>query len=354
MKKRLLAAVMAVMCALGGTGCSNEDKPVDSTGETDVTEAGALEAAVSNTEIGKGEVAASQGKQLVIGFSQPHSTSAWRVIQTESVMGALEGAGYQVIYTDAQNNTQKQVADVEDILAQKPDYLLLAPREEDGLVPALEAAKKAGVPVILLDRKVKGEAGVDYVTFIGSDYVEAGKTVGEWILKETGGTCNIAEIAGTPGATSTIERADGFRAALQGFPEAVILGSQVGDNKRVEAQKVMENFIQAFGSEMDVVFAQSDEMAFGAIQAMKANGVKPTEDIKICSVDGTQGALEAIISGELTMSLYNDPNFGSYALDTITKLQNGEEVDTWIKVENRIFDKSNAQASLEELYPEKK
>ncbi len=335
--KKALALLLVCFLMLSLVACGSEaSKPVTS-GEPTPT---------SSEPVGS-------DKKPVIGFSQPHNTSAWRVIQTESVMTALEDAGYKVIYTDAQNNTQKQVSDVEDILAQNPDYLLLAPREEDGLVPALEAAKMAGVPVILLDRKVKGEAGVDYLTFVGSDYVQAGKTVAEWIVEETGGKCNIVEIAGTPGATSTVERADGFRQGLKDHPEAVILASQVGDNKRVEAQKVMENMLQAYGDKIDVVFAQSDEMAFGAIQAMKTQGYKPGEDIKITTVDGTQQALESIISGELTMSLYNNPDFGSYVIDVINRLEKSETVDTWVKVENRIFEKSNAQESLDTIYLKK-
>ena len=336
--KRLLALLLAtILCVLTLAGCSGS---------------GTTSPQPSNqgTAGSPAPSSAPEMKQLVIGFSQPHTTSAWRVIQTESVMSALEGAGYKVIYTDGQNNTQKQVADVEDILAQKPDYLLLAPREEDGLAPALEAAKKAGVPVILLDRKVKGVPGEDYLTFIGSDYVEAGRTIAKWLVEQTNGKVNIVEVAGTPGATSTVERADGFRKGLEGHPEAVILASQVGDNKRVEAQKAMENMLQAYGDQIEAVFAQSDEMAFGVIQALKTQGYKPNEDIMICTVDGTQQALEAIIAGELTMSLYNNPDFGPYVLEVIEKLEKGEEIDTWIKVENRIFTKDNAQEALETIY----
>ncbi|WRS27865.1 ABC transporter substrate-binding protein [Oscillospiraceae bacterium MB08-C2-2] len=340
--KKFFSVSMAIcILLLAVTGCSGV--------ESAPSEAPASAAAANSSEAAPAETPASDD-QIVVGFSQPHSTSAWRVIQTESITNALKEAGYKVIYTDAQNNTQKQVSDVEDILAQKPDYLLLAPREEDGLVPALEAAQKAGVPVILLDRKVKGEAGKDYVTFIGSDYFEAGKAVAQWIVNETDGKCNIVEIAGTPGATSTTERAEGFRKGLEGSPEAVILASQVGDNKRVEAQKAMENMLQAYSGQIDVVFAQSDEMAFGVIQAMKTQGVKPNEDIMICTVDGIQQALESIIAGELTMSLYNNPAFGPYAIDVIQKLEKGEAVDQWIKVDNRIFDKNNAQESLNSIY----
>ena len=288
-------------------------------------------------------------KQLVIGVSQPHSTSAWRVIQTESVNNALEAAGYKVIYTDAQNSTQKQVADVEDILAQNPDILVLSPREEDGLVPAIEAAKAAGVPVILLDRKVKGEVGEDYVTFIGSDYESAGKAVAEWLIEEFDGTCNIIEISGTAGATATIERSNGFRKGLEGQDGMVILASQTGDMKRVEAQKAMENMLQAHGDSIDAVFCQSDEMAYGVVQALNINGIAPGT-IKICTMDGLKDTLDAIVAGDITMSMYNNPDFGKVTVETIEKLVSGETVDPWVKVENVVFDITNAEASLAEIY----
>lgn len=295
---------------------------------------------------------ADQGdKQIVIGVSQPHSTSAWRILQTESMTNALEGAGYKVIYTDAQNNTQKQVADIEDILAQNPDYLVLSPREEDGLVPAIEAAKAAGVPVILLDRKVKGEEGVDYASYIGSDYVSAGRAVAEWLDKEFDGKCNIVEIAGTAGATATIERSQGFRDGLEGKEGMVLLASQVGDMKRVEAQKAMENMLQAYGDSIDAVFCQSDEMAYGAVQALSIQGVEPGS-IKICTMDGLQETLDGIINGEIAMSMYNNPDFGPYVLDAIERLEAGETLETWIKVENKVFDSSNAEQALKEIYGE--
>ena len=306
--------------------------------------------AATPTPAGENPAPASEApRQLVIGMSQPHSTSAWRVIQTETVSRALEEAGYKVIYTDAQNSTQKQVADVEDILAQNPDYLVLSPREEDGLVPAIEAAKAAGVPVILLDRKVKGEVGEDYVTFIGSDYVSAGQAVAEWLVAEFDGTCNIVEISGTAGATATIERSSGFRDGLEGHDGMVIIASQTGDAKRVEAQKAMENIIQTHGANIDAVYVQADEMAYGVVQALNINGIDPST-IKICTMDGLKDTLDAIVAGDIAMSMYNNPDFGKATVEVIRQLEAGETVDHWVKVENIIFDADNAEQYLADIY----
>jgi len=341
MKKGLAIIIAAILTLSLLAACgtpSSSTAPADSTAESTTNDA------ATSTES-----TADSGRQLVIGVSQPHSTSAWRILQTDSVNFALEAAGYKVIYTDAQNNTQKQVADVEDILAQNPDYLVISPREEDGLVPAIEAAKAAGVPVILLDRKVKGEAGVDYVTYVGSDYVAAGEAVANWLNEEFDGVCNIVEIAGTAGSTAAIERSQGFRQGIEGKDGLVLLASQVGDMKRVEAQKAMENMIQAHGESIDAVFCQSDEMAYGAVQALNIHGIDPGS-IKICTMDGLQETLETIVAGDIAMSMYNNPDFGPYVVDIIQRLEAGETLDTWIKVENMVFDSANAQQYLEEIY----
>nr|WP_162990649.1 ABC transporter substrate-binding protein [Maliibacterium massiliense] len=338
MKKRrkTLYLVVAVLMLLVLAACSVEtEAPVASGG--------------ASTSASASQSTSGGGKKPVVGFAQMSYTSAWRIAETDDIKAKLEENGYDIIYTDAQNNTQKQVSDVEDILAQKPDYLLLAPREEEGLVPALDAAKKAGVPVILIDRKAKGTPGEDYVCLISSDFVWQGEQACAWLAKKTDGKAKVVEIYGTPGSTSAIDRAAGFREEMKKYPDMEILASQVGDNKRVESQKVMENMIQAYGDQIDAVYTHGDEMTFGAVQAIKAAGLKPNEDILVVSVDGTKEGVQGIIDGEISVEVQCNPRMGAEVIDVLEKLEKGESVEEWIVVKDNIFDETNAKDWVDKL-----
>jgi ribose transport system substrate-binding protein len=282
-------------------------------------------------------------KKLVVGFSQMENNMPWRIAETNSIREEAAKRGIELVYTDAQSQTAKQVSDVEDMIAQGVDYILLAPREEEGLAPALAAAKAAGIPVILIDRAAKGEAGVDYVTLIASDFIEEGKRTAQWIIDNHGTKGNIVVLEGTQGASAATERQIGFEEVMKNYPDMKIIAQQTADFTRADGQKVMENFIQAHGKNINFVYAHNDEMAIGAIQAIKAAGMVPGKDIILTSIDGEKDALQAIIAGELGVSVECSPFFGPIAFDTIAKLEAGEKVPTFIKNEDRLFDATNAE-----------
>ncbi|MBM7551887.1 substrate-binding domain-containing protein [Thalassobacillus pellis] len=300
---------------------------------------------------GCGSSSVAESDKIVVGFSQMENNNPWRIAETESIRNEAEKRGYEMVYTDAQGDTAKQLSDIEDMIAQGVDYIVLAPREYKGLGPALKSAKKAGVPVIFVDRMAEGKAGEDYVTFIGSDFVKQGKRAAKWLVKELNGKGNIVELSGTTGSSVAIERAEGFRNYLEEHaPDMKIIASQTGDFARAEGQKVMESMLQANGNNIDAVYAHNDEMAIGAINAIKSAGLNPGEDITVVSVDGTKDALQAIIDGDLGATVESSPFFGPVVFDVIEKLESGEQVDTEIIIEDRFFDKSNAKEFVDEAY----
>jgi ribose transport system substrate-binding protein len=257
---------------------------------------------------------------------------------------------FELVITDAQGQTSKQVSDVEDLVSRGVRAIFLAPRERNGLEPALQAAREANIPVILVDREAAGTPGVDFVTVLKSDFIEQGRRAAQWLAQETNGKANIVELTGTSGASVSQDRHQGFADEIEKHPNMKIIASQTGNFNRAEGQKVMQNIIQSLGPQITAVYAHNDEMAIGAIQALKTASMRPGKDILIVSVDGEKAALQAIIDGDMNATVESNPRFGPLAFETLQKFLNGEKIPPKIILPDRFFDASNARQYLDEAY----
>lgn len=297
-------------------------------------------------------VATAGAEGLKVAFSQMEMNNAWRVAETNSIKTEAEKRGVELIYTDAQGDTAKQVSDVEDIIAKNPDVILLAPREFEGLVPALDAAKEAGIPVILIDRAAKGEAGTDYATLICADFIWEGQQCALAMVERFGTEkpVNVVQITGTPGSSVAIDRQKGFEDELAKYPNFTIIATQNGEFTRSIAQAAMENIIQAHGTEINAVYGHDDECAIGAMQALKAAGMKPGEEIAIYGVGGFKDAAVSIQAGEMNGTVLCSPFFGPTAFDTVEKLVAGETVPSFIQNPGRMIDKDNVEAYMPDAF----
>ena len=289
---------------------------------------------------------------LKVAFSQMEMNNAWRVAETNSIKEEAEKRGIELIYTDAQGDTAKQVSDVEDIIAKNPDVILLAPREYEGLAPALPAAKEAGIPLVLIDRDAKGEPGVDYVTKICADFIWEGQQCAKGLVDRFGTEqeVNVVQITGTPGSSVAIDRQKGFEDELAKYPNFHIIATQNGEFTRSIAQAAMENIIQAHGTEINAVYGHDDECAIGAVQALKAAGMKPGEDVAIFGVGGFKDACVCIEAGEMDGTVLCSPWFGPTAFDTVEKIVAGEEVPTFIQNPGRMIDKTNVEEYMPDAF----
>jgi ABC-type sugar transport system substrate-binding protein len=299
---------------------------------------------------GLASCARKESGQYVVGFSQMESDNPWRLAETKSLKDEAAKRGIQLVVTDAQGQTAKQVSDVEDLIARHVSVILLAPREYEGLAPALQAAKAAKIPVILVDRAAAGTPGEDYVTLLASNFVEQGRRAAEWLAAQTKGKANIVELSGTPGASVAADRGKGFRDEVAKHPDMKIIASQTGNFSRATAQGVMQNVAQSLGRQINAVYAHTDEMALGAVQALTAAGLTPGTDVTVVSVDGERAALEAIDRGELGATVESNPRFGQLAFDTIEKLRKGEKLPFKILITDRFFDRTNAKQFVGEAY----
>jgi ribose transport system substrate-binding protein len=286
----------------------------------------------------------------VVGFSQMDNQGSWRIAETHSLRSEARARGYHLIVTDAQDQTAKQVGDVEDLIARRVRGLFVAPREYEGLEPAFEAARRAAVPVFLIDRAAAGVPGEDYVAFLGSDFVEQGRRCAAWLAAKLGGRGNVVELTGSPGSSVAADRARGFAEGIARHSGLRIVATQTAHFARAPGQRVTENLVQGLAGEVQAIYAHNDEMALGAIQALRSSGVRPGQDVILASIDGSRAALEAIVRGELGVSVESNPRFGPLAFDTLERHLAGEPVPPEVILEDRLFDASNAAAFLEEAY----
>ena len=287
-----------------------------------------------------------------VGFAQTESNNPWRLAQTKSMQDEAAARGWQLVYTDAAGSAAKQVADVRSMIAQGVDVILLSPREEKPLIPAVMEAKKAGIPMILIDRNVDASmatGGVDYAAFIGSDFVKEGNMAAEVLTAFMKGEAKIIQLEGSTGSSPANDRASGFADFIKDHPGMQIIASQSGDFARDKGRQVFETLYQAH-PDATALYSHNDEMTMGAIAAMEAAGKVPGTDLIIATIDGTKDATQAILDGKVLVCIECNPKFGPAAFDAIVKLGNGETLDPKLVNTDRIFTIENAAEYMPEAY----
>lgn len=293
-------------------------------------------------------IPASAEESLKVGFSELSSSDAWRICQIDSMQEAADARDLEYIMTNAELDTEKQVADVEDLISQGCNFLFIAPMDMDAIVPALDAAKEAEIPVILLDRKANGTWGEDFLTTIIADYILQGESCGQWIVdnNDMNEELKVVEITGQEGGSDVRDRAQGVRNILDQYDNIEIVASQTANWSRAEAQEVTTNIIQSTGGDFDVVYCHNDEMALGVVLALKAAGMNPGTDVQVVAIDGQAEAIQAIIDGEMNAIATCSPRFGEAAFTAMEQYLAGEELPEEIINEETLITIDNAEEML--------
>lgn len=295
----------------------------------------------------------TKNKTLVIGFSQVGSESSWRTSFSESMKAEATRRGIDLKFSDAQQKQENQIKAIRSFIAQGVDAIIVAPVVETGWKPVLTEAKRAGIPVVIVDRNMALDDDSLYLARVASDFVEEGRKAARWLMEATNGTCNIVELQGTVGATAAIDRMAGFKEVIADYENARIIRTQTAEFTRSKGKEVMEAFIKAEqgGKNICAVWAHNDEMAIGAALAIKEAGLDPGDDILIVSVDAVTDIFKAMADGDTNATVELSPHMGGPAFDAIEAyLQGKTDIPKLITINGEVF----TQATAAEEYAKRK
>ncbi|WP_455189923.1 galactofuranose ABC transporter, galactofuranose-binding protein YtfQ [Foliimonas ilicis] len=291
---------------------------------------------------------------MTVGFSQIGSESGWRAAETSVTKQEAEKRGVDLKFADAQQKQENQIKAIRGFVAQGVDAILLAPVVATGWETVLKEAKDAEIPVILLDRQIDASDDL-YLTAVTSDQVHEGKVAGDWLVKQVAGKeCNVVELQGTTGSSPAINRKKGFEEAIAGTSTIKITRSQTGDFTRAKGKEVMEGFLKAEGGGKSIcaLYAHNDDMAVGAIQAIKEAGLKPGSDILVVSIDAVPDIFQAMANGEANATVELTPNMAGPAFDALEAMKkDGTQPPKWIQTESKLYTQADDPMKV---YEEKK
>ena len=353
MKKRFLgvllsvAMVAAVLAGCGSSGAKETAAPAGS--ETEA----ASEAASGETEAASGETeaAGNTGDVITVGFSQVGAESDWRTANSESMKSTFSTEnGYNLIFDDAQQKQENQIAAIRNFIQQEVDYIVLAPVTESGWDTVLQEAKDAEIPVIIVDRMVDVSDDSLYTAWVGSNFKLEGQKACEWLKQYAAAKnmseVNIVDIQGTIGASAQIGRTEALNEAVEANGWN-LLAQQTGEFTQAKGQEVMESMLKQYDN-INVVYCENDNEAFGAIEAIKAAGktVGPDGDILVMSFDTTKQGITDTLSGDIIVNTECNPLHGPRVEQIIKQLQAGETPEKQAYVEEGIYAHGSDVASV--------
>lgn len=279
--------------------------------------------------------------KLLLGFAQLGSESSWRMGNTISIQSAAEKHGINLMYNNAHQSLENQQMAVRSFISYQVNAIAFAPIVEHGWEDVLREAKKAGIPVLLVDREVEIQDKSLYVSHIGSDFYKEGVMAGEYLLKKAdmmgAKQLRIVEITGTEGSTPMLERSAGFYDVLADDDRFIMLESKCGDFIISKGREVMRELLGRYGETIDVLFAHNDDMMKGAVEAIEEAGLRPGRDIIIISFDADQQAIDMLKAGRVNCVVECTPMIGELVMEIVEKLDRGEPVEREYRSEERSF-----------------
>lgn len=279
--------------------------------------------------------------QKVIGVSLLNLSSEFIVMLHRAIEAKAKEAGVRLIVNDAQRSAERQVQQVESFIAQKVDAIILNPCEVEASSPAVGRALAAGIPIINVNSETRSEP----TAFVGSRDEDSARIAMEYIAQRLNGKGNVLMMHGYMGQAAQLKRDQGAREVLARHPGLQLLAAQTAEWDRAKAIALMENWIQAYGSKINAVFAQNDEMAMGALIALEQARMK--EKVVLASVDAISDALQAVRDGRLDATVFQDAEAqGRTAVEVALKILNRQPHEKSVMIPFRLVTRSNVAEFL--------
>lgn len=239
--------------------------------------------------------------------------------------------GYELVVLDSQNDSAKEMTNAEDLTVRGVSAILMNPTDSDAAANSVRSANRANIPVITLDR---GANGGDVTSHVASDNVAGGEMAGNFIAEKLGGKGDVIQLEGVPGTSAARERGEGFMKVINGS-DLNLVASQPADFDRTKALNVTENLLQA-NPNVKAIFAQNDEMALGALTAVKA----AKKDIIVVGFDGTDEGIASVESGGLAATVAQQAGMiGEVGVEIADKVLKEQAVEIFTPVELRLITK---------------
>ncbi|HJY24511.1 MAG TPA: ABC transporter substrate-binding protein [Actinomycetes bacterium] len=349
-----VAGVTLVGAALLLTACAKEDATSSSSGAAPSDAAQSVQSAsgdLCTPDAYAGGVEKIDLQNATVGFAQSEKeANPFRTAETQSIVDEAEARGIKLIKTNAGGDLNQEISDIQSLISQGADVLIISPLKSEGLDPALDVAKEEGVPIMTIDRLLTTKTACeDYIGWVGSDFVEQGKRAADAMNKATGGTAKAVTLLGAAGVNVTDDRNSGYVEQIEAVaPGIEIVAEQSADFDRAKGQTVTAQLLQS-NPDLNAIYAHNDEMALGAVAALKAAGKQPG-DVKIITIDGTQGAVQGLVDGWIAGVIESNPRFGPLAFKALDDFYNGDGVPATQIIEDKEYTPENAQAELANAY----
>jgi simple sugar transport system substrate-binding protein len=299
--------------------------------------------------------APSEDAYIKIGFATPGDHSYWDSTLVQSFEDTFtEADGYKLLVESGQAQAELQYAQISGFVDQGIDYIMVYPGFTNYDTASLVKARDAGIPLFFIGRMPEMSDESLSACFVTNDGVREGRQAVEWLdayLKSVGRGDEQINIVHIQGQVGTIGQADRTKGITLGFTFErrnwnLLESRHTPGWAKQEAREVMDYFLSEY-PDIDALFVESDYMAMGAVESIRAAGKKPGEDIIIVSIDGSRDALAAIAAGEINATVECSPYYGPKTAEVIQMMERGETPDKVVYVEDRVFDRTNAEAELQ-------
>ena len=279
---------------------------------------------------------------VVVGFSQLGAESSWRIANTVSMENAAKEAGFGLMMENANQKQEKQIDAIRSFIAYQVDVIVFSPIVENGWDNVLNEAKKAGIPVILMDRMIETADESLYTAYVGADFYAEGRRAGEYLIRKADATAaehlNIAEISGTIDSTPMRDRQRGFMDVINEDPRFTVIDSICGDFLRSKGEECATELLERYGRDgIDVIYSHNDSMILGVLDILEQNGIEPGKDMILITVDGEKEAVDALKAGKLNCVVQCTPKLGEAVMKLVRSLTAGEQVDKITHPDEGVF-----------------